>query len=47
MLTLTKIQTNHSLYNFVEGLLHQSFPVDERRDDDVQRYCIYKIDKQP
>lgn len=38
MLTLTKIQTNHSLYNFVEGLLHQSFPVDERRDDDVQRY---------
>ena len=38
MLTFTKIQTSHSLYSFVEGLLHQAFPVDERRDDDAQRY---------
>lgn len=38
MLTFTKIQTSHSLYSFVEGLLHQAFPIDERRDDDAQRY---------
>ena len=38
MLTFTKIQTNHKHYDFVEELLHQSFPLNERRDDDCQRF---------
>lgn len=38
MLTLTSIQTTHRHYPFVENLLHQSFPLNERRDDDAQRY---------
>lgn len=38
MLTLKKIQTNEKEYPFVEELLHTSFPIEERRDDEAQRY---------
>lgn len=37
MLTLTKIQTHEKEYPFIEQLLHESFPLAERRDDDLQR----------
>lgn len=38
MLTLRKIQTHEHEYAFVEQLLHISFPIEERRDDEAQRY---------
>lgn len=38
MLTLTPIKTTDSAYSFVEQLLHDSFPLAERRDDEAQRY---------
>lgn len=38
MLTLTEIKTTDPNYEFVETLLHTSFPVEERRDDDRQRH---------
>lgn len=37
MLTFTRINTRHPQYPFIEGLLHQSFPIAERRDDAEQR----------
>lgn len=37
MLTFTRINTRHPHYPFVEELLHQSFPLEERRDDEDQR----------
>ena len=37
MLTFTRINTRHPQYVFVEKLLHQSFPLEERRDDAEQR----------
>lgn len=38
MLTFTHITTQHPQYPFIEELLHSSFPLEERRDDDAQRY---------
>lgn len=38
MLTLRRIQTQEKEYSFVEQLLHTSFPIEERRDDEAQRY---------
>lgn len=37
MLKLTPIKTTNSVYSFVEQLLHDSFPLAERRDDEAQR----------
>jgi ribosomal protein S18 acetylase RimI-like enzyme len=37
MLTFTRINTRHPQYVFVEKLLHQSFPLEERRNDAEQR----------
>lgn len=37
MLKLTPIKTTDSVYPFVEQLLHDSFPLAERRDDEAQR----------
>lgn len=37
MLKLTPIKTTDSVYSFVEQLLHDSFPLAERRDDEAQR----------
>lgn len=37
MLKLTPIKTTDSVYSFVEQLLHDSFPLVERRDDEAQR----------
>lgn len=37
MLKLTPIKTNSQSYGFVESLLHESFPEEERRDDNAQR----------
>ncbi len=37
MLTFTRITTTHPHYPFVENLLHQSFPENERRNDEDQR----------
>ncbi len=54
MLTFTRINTQHPHYSFVEELLHLSFPVEERRDDEGQRrntdendrfYCYLLTDK--
>lgn len=54
MLTFTHINTRHPQYPFVEELLHQSFPLEERRDDAEQRnntdynasfYCYLIEDK--
>lgn len=38
MIILTEIKTTDPRYGFVEDLLNSSFPVEERRDDDRQRY---------
>lgn len=38
MISFIPIKTSDSRYTFVEDLLHESFPIDERRDDDMQRY---------
>lgn len=38
MLTLIPIKTTDSAYSFAEQLLHDSFPLAERRDDEAQRY---------
>lgn len=54
MLTFTRINTQHPHYSFVEELLHLSFPIEERRDDEDQRrnadenerfYCYLLTDK--
>lgn len=37
MLKLTPIKTNHAAYPFIEELMHNSFPIEERRADDLQR----------
>ena len=37
MLELFPIKTNDPSYSFVEKLLNESFPEEERRDDDAQR----------
>lgn len=37
MLKLTPIKTTDSVYPFVEQLLHDSFPLAERREDEAQR----------
>lgn len=37
MLKLTPIKTTDSVFSFVEQLLHDSFPLAERRDDEAQR----------
>lgn len=38
MIRFLPIKTSDPQYGFVENLLHESFPVEERRDDDMQRY---------
>lgn len=38
MLTLKKIKTYDKEYSFIEQLIHESFPLAERRDDELQRY---------
>lgn len=38
MIKFNPIRTSDGTYTFVENLLHESFPVEERRDDDMQRY---------
>lgn len=38
MLVFTRINTQHPHYSFVEKLLHLSFPEEERRDDEGQRW---------
>lgn len=40
MLTLTDINTKSPDYQFVETLMHSSFPPDERREDINQRYNV-------
>ncbi len=40
MLTLIKIDTKSSDYQFVETLMHSAFPSDERREDSNQRYNV-------
>lgn len=37
MIKFIPINTSDSRYVFIENLLHESFPTDERRDDDMQR----------
>lgn len=37
MIRLNRITTDHPQYPFVENLLHQSFPPEERREDAAQR----------
>ena len=37
MLKLIPIKTSNPSYDFVEKLLHESFPIEERRDDAEQR----------
>lgn len=37
MISFIPVKTTDSEYKFVEDLLHEAFPIDERRDDDVQR----------
>ena len=37
MITFHRIETKHPGYPFVEQLLHEAFPPEERRDDDAQR----------
>ena len=38
MIEFNPIKTTDPSYPFVENLLHESFPEEERRDDDMQRY---------
>ena len=38
MIKFNPIKTTDPSYPFVENLLHESFPVEERRDDEMQRY---------
>lgn len=38
MIRFIPVQTTDPGYRFVEDLLHESFPDDERRDDEMQRY---------
>ncbi len=38
MIALQEIGTEHPHYTFIEELLHTAFPVNERRDDDRQRW---------
>lgn len=38
MIKFIPVTTEDSRYTFIEELMHESFPVDERRDDDAQRY---------
>ncbi len=38
MITFTPIRTTDKDYSFVENLLHTSFPENERREDEGQRY---------
>lgn len=38
MIKFNPVRTSDRVYTFVENLLHESFPVEERRDDDMQRY---------
>lgn len=38
MIQFTPLRTHHPQYSFVEELLHASFPAEERRDDEAQRY---------
>lgn len=38
MIKFKRVTTADSAYAFIEELMHESFPVDERRDDDAQRY---------
>ncbi|MBQ8606922.1 MAG: GNAT family N-acetyltransferase [Bacteroidaceae bacterium] len=37
-LSFEEINSRHVLYSFVEDLLHQAFPENERRDDEMQRH---------
>lgn len=37
-LSFEEINSRHVLYSFVEELLHQAFPKNERRDDEKQRH---------
>ena len=37
MITVNPIKSNQPAYSFIETLLHDSFPIDERRDDAQQR----------
>ena len=37
MVVLQEIKTGHPQYSFIEDLLHNAFPEDERRDDEMQR----------
>lgn len=38
MIKFNPVKTTDTSYAFVENLLHESFPEEERRDDDMQRY---------
>ena len=38
MINLRPVHTTEDSYQFIENLLHVSFPLEERRDDDKQRY---------
>ena len=38
MIKFNPVKTTDVSYAFVENLLHESFPEEERRDDDMQRY---------
>lgn len=38
MIKFIPIKTSDSRYGFVENLLHESFPAEERRDDEMQRH---------
>ena len=38
MIKFNPVKTTYVSYAFVENLLHESFPEEERRDDDMQRY---------
>ena len=39
-LTMQKLNCDSSLYKWAEDLVKQSFPLCERRDDDVQRQTL-------